>query len=110
MPFSQPIRCKAKINCDFVIRVFPRLKKSACFQFVFSLANDNVNCIGRCDYIKFCFGFSTQDLKLLLSNKITKSFFASFEIRVASFWYNLTNFVVKLYTCMSFGSVQGPVV
>lgn len=35
---------------------------------------------------------STHDLKLLLSNKITKSFFASFETRLASFCYNLTNF------------------
>ena len=42
-----------------VIRVFPRLKKFPCFQFVFSLTNDNVYLIGLCDY--FCFGFSTLD-------------------------------------------------
>lgn len=81
-PSSQPIKCKAKNNFDFVIRVFPLHKKFVCFQFVFSLANDNVNLIGRCDY--FCFGFSTLDWILLLSNKSTKSFFACFKARLVS--------------------------
>ena len=70
-PSSQPIKCKAKNNFDLVIRVFPLHKKFVCFQFVFSLANDNFNLIGRCDY--FCLSFSTLDSILLLSNKSTKS-------------------------------------
>ena len=65
-PSSQPIKCKAKNNFDFVIRVFPLHKKFVCFQFVFSLANDNVNLIGRSlkglpqnskRQSGFCFGF-----------------------------------------------------
>ena len=35
-PFSQPIRCKRKINCDLIIRVFPRLT-----QFSFSTSNSH---------------------------------------------------------------------
>ena len=58
-PSSHTIKCKAKNNFDLVIRVFPLHKKFVCFQFLFSLANDNVNLIGRCDY--FCLSFSTLD-------------------------------------------------
>ena len=35
-PFSQPIRCKRKINCDLIIHVFPRLT-----QFSFSTSNSH---------------------------------------------------------------------
>ena len=42
-PSSQPIRYRTKNKRGMVIRVFPRFKKLACFNFEFSLANDDVN-------------------------------------------------------------------
>ena len=42
-PSSQPIRYKTKNKRGMVNRVFPRFKQLACFNFEFSLANDDVN-------------------------------------------------------------------
>ena len=43
LSLSQPIRCKTSTNHDLVARVFPRLRRLACFYFELSLAlHDNL--------------------------------------------------------------------
>lgn len=43
LSLSQPISCKASTNHDLVARVFPRLRRLACFYFEVSLAlHDNL--------------------------------------------------------------------